>query len=222
MKKLYNACMIAGLAIALFFTFQWWQGTQSVERVTETNDSHIVEAKENTPQSTSEVAESSPISENNSNEMDIAIPESEPLTNETSDQFEVGEGIGRLYIPELESAYGTFWGTDDGTLKQGVGMYVSEWTTTPDQKGHTVLSGHRDTVFSELGGLEVGDQMFFEYEGKEYEYEIEDIWITDAEDRTVIVRKDEATLTLTTCYPFEFLGSAPDRYIIQSKLVGIS
>ncbi|MBM7837361.1 sortase A [Alkalihalobacillus xiaoxiensis] len=219
MKKLYNACILLGLGIALFFSFQWWQGTQAVEHVTEPNDETLAKAtsNEDAPSEDDPSLNEKSISE----EVDIAIPETTPITNDLEDQFEVGEGMGRLYIPKLESAYETFWGTDDRTLKQGVGMYVSEWTTTPDQKGHTVLSGHRDTVFSELGDLEVGDRMFVDYDGKAYEYEIEDIWITDLEDRTVIVRKEEATLTLTTCYPFEFLGSAPDRYIIQSKLVSI-
>ena len=45
--------------------------------------------------------------------------------------------------------------------------------------------------------------------------------IVDEDDRTVIVDKEEATLTLTTCYPFDFIGHAPNRYIIQSELVNV-
>ncbi|SCL86021.1 LPXTG-site transpeptidase family protein [Bacillus wiedmannii] len=44
-------------------------------------------------------------------------------------------------------------------------------------------------------------------------------WITDAEDRTIIVEKDKPTLTLTTCYPFIYIGDAPDRYIIEASLI---
>ncbi len=61
--------------------------------------------------------------------------------------------------------------------------------------------------------------MTVEYEGESFTYEIKEIWITDENDRTVIVKKDKPTLTLTTCYPFDFIGSAPDRYIIQAELV---
>jgi len=43
-------------------------------------------------------------------------------------------------------------------------------------------------------------------------------WITDPEDRSVIVDKDESMLTLTTCYPFDFIGNAPERYIIEAEL----
>lgn len=118
--------------------------------------------------------------------------------------------------------YETFWGADPEVLRQGVGMYVSEWTTTPEEKRHTVLSGHRETVFTELGDVKKGDSIFVEYDGKRYEYKVEKMWVTDADDRSVIVEKDEATLTLSTCYPLDFIGDAPDRYIIQSKLINVN
>jgi len=133
---------------------------------------------------------------------------------------EKGKKVAKLTIPKIASSFDVFWNTDESTLDKGVGMYVSEWTTIPnDIGGHTVLSGHRDTVFTELGELEQGDTMTVEYEGESFTYKIKDIWITDANDRTVIVKKDKPTLTLTTCYPFDFIGSAPDRYIIQAELV---
>lgn len=98
-------------------------------------------------------------------------------------------------------------------------MYDSEWTKPPDFGGHTVLSGHRDSVFSPVGDLEDGDMIYVRYQDEDYEYKINKTWITDAEDRSVIVGKDDPTLTLSTCYPFQFVGSAPDRYIVEAELV---
>lgn len=135
------------------------------------------------------------------------------------ERIETGDEIASLKIPVLEKAYMTYWGTEDDALDRGVGMHDSPWTTTPDEMGHTLLSGHRDTVFRELGDLEQGDEMILEYDGVRYSYIIEDIWITSAEDQSVVVEKDSATLTLSTCYPFHLLGAAPDRYIIQAKLI---
>ncbi|MCE7791737.1 class D sortase [Salipaludibacillus sp. CUR1] len=132
--------------------------------------------------------------------------------------LEHGEEIAVLKIPVLEKQYLTYWGTDDETLDQGVGMHDSEWTGTPEEERHTLLSGHRDTVFRELGDLREGDEMIVEYNGVSYTYAISDIWITSAEDTSVVVDKDEATLTLSTCYPFHLLGDAPDRYIIEAEL----
>ena len=141
-----------------------------------------------------------------------------PLLTADIDQ-EAGAQMATLLIPKIEQKYSVYWGTDSSTLNQGVGMYVSDLTTVPGGYGHTVLSGHRDTVFVRLGELKKTDLLHVEYDDKIYVYEITDIWITDEDDRTVIVEKDESVLTLTTCYPFDFIGYAPDRYIVQAKLI---
>ena len=149
-------------------------------------------------------------------------PPPEENGNETKEySYENGDEIGKLVIPKLENIYEVYWGTDDKTLDRGVGYHEGDFTTPPDGLGHTVLSGHRDTVFRELGDLEEGDRLYVEFESQIYEYQIRDIWITDAEDRSVIVDKDSPTLTLTTCYPFSFIGAAPDRYIIEAELTNI-
>lgn len=134
------------------------------------------------------------------------------------ENFIEGEEVARLLIPSIKMSYDVFKGTSVGTLAKGVGMYESEWTTTPRGLGHTVLSGHRDSVFRPVKDIIEGDLLILEYGNKKYFYEVEKIWITDKDDLSVIVEKDEATLTLTTCYPFYFVGDAPDRYIIESKL----
>ena len=124
-----------------------------------------------------------------------------------------------LNIPKIKKKFSIYWGANDATLKKGVGMFVSDLTTTPSGGGHTVLSGHRDTVFTELGELKEKDNLIVEYDNTMYTYEIQKMWITHADDRTVIVKKEEPTLTLTTCYPFDYIGDAPDRYIIEAKLI---
>lgn len=134
-------------------------------------------------------------------------------------EYKKGQEVGWLLIPALDMKYAIYWGTDEDTLIKGVGYHTGIFTTPPDGLGHTVLSGHRDTVFRGLGELEEGTRMYVQFENVQYEYEIKKTWITDAKDRTVIVEKEQPTLTLTTCYPFTFIGSAPDRYIIEAPLV---
>lgn len=144
----------------------------------------------------------------------------EPTPVLTSDiQEEAGANIATLLIPKIEQKYSIYWGTDPSTLTQGVGMFVSDLTTVPGGYGHTVLSGHRDTVFTRLGELEKADLLHVQYDDEIFIYEVTDTWITHEDDRTVIVEKEESTLTLTTCYPFDFIGYAPDRYIVQAELV---
>ncbi|QKS70016.1 class D sortase [Paenalkalicoccus suaedae] len=149
-------------------------------------------------------------------------PKNELSPKESRDYSEYarGDDVGWLLIPALDLKYPIYWGTDDETLTQGVGYHIGDFTTPPDGLSHTVLSGHRDTVFRELGDLEETDTMYVQFEGVQYEYQINKTWITDADDRSVIVHKDEPTLTLTTCYPFSFIGPAPDRYIIEANFIG--
>ncbi|WP_172460897.1 class D sortase [Priestia endophytica] len=130
-----------------------------------------------------------------------------------------GEEVATLVIPTLGQKYTVYWGTDEDSLQKGVGMFVSNLTTTPDGNGHTVLSGHRDTVFTGLDKVKEGNDLIVKYNGHVYTYEVKKTWIVDKDDRSVIVEKDKPTLTLTTCYPFHYVGSAPERYIIQAERI---
>jgi sortase A len=200
-KRLGLFLLLAGLAIALYGFSEWHSGKTAAQDLTK-----------------EEVVDFSKIEKEAAQELPSIPAAPEPIL--TSDvERELGEEAGTLVIPKIGQKYSVYWGADDSTLKKGVGMYVSDATTVPGGNGHTVLSGHRDTVFTQLGELKKNDTLIVEYENEKYVYEIADMWITDKDDRTVIVPKDEPTLTLTTCYPFDFFGKAPDRYIVQAKLV---
>ncbi|WP_163527148.1 class D sortase [Halobacillus ihumii] len=203
MKYIATALVVIGIALAGWSGFQWWQGTQSVSEIEP-------EAQEST-----ETVQAAGTEKENHSSQTVDQP-----IQTLSYDHEHGKNIAKLKIPAINQQFEVFWGTGEDTLDKGVGMYVSKWTTVPNKKkGHTVLSGHRDTVFTELGDIKKGDILTAVYNGKEYNYKVDKIWITDADDRTVIVKKDQPTLTLTTCYPFDFIGNAPDRYIIQGHLL---
>lgn len=133
-----------------------------------------------------------------------------------------GNEIGKLIIPRLDGAIlPIVHGTDDQSLKKGVGHYIGYGTVKPGETGHMVLSGHRDTVFRGMAKVQKGDQLIVEYDNQYFIYQVRKMWVTKADDRTVIVSKDRPILTLTTCYPFDYVGSAPDRYIVESELIQI-
>ena len=127
----------------------------------------------------------------------------------------VGETTGILHIPKLESDLPIVEGTHEDDLEKGVGHYAG--TAYPLEKDQIVLSGHRDTVFRRMGELEIGDILTVQTTYGDFSYEITDTEIVDADDRTVIASTaPDEVLTLTTCYPFSYIGNAPDRYIINA------
>jgi sortase A len=127
-----------------------------------------------------------------------------------------GDSIGILYIPRLDREIPIIEGTHEDELAKGVGHFSS--TALPGQNDQILLSGHRDTVFRQFGELEHGDEIHVKMKIGTFVYTIYETDIVDADDRTVIrsTAPDEI-LTLSTCYPFSYIGSAPDRYIIYAK-----
>ncbi|MGI8315763.1 class D sortase [Halobacillus mangrovi] len=137
----------------------------------------------------------------------------EPLYTDRPNQ---GEEMGELYIPKLDATLPIFHGTDEDELAKGVGHFAG--SVLPGEKDNSVLSGHRDTVFRRLGEVGMNDLLIVTTDAGEFTYKVRKVRIVDAEDRTVIVPKPQATLTVTTCYPFDFIGSAPERYILVADL----
>ncbi|MFA5844804.1 MAG: class D sortase [Coriobacteriia bacterium] len=128
-----------------------------------------------------------------------------------------GDTIGVLSIPALGQSLPIIQGTDEDDLKRGVGHYTK--SVLPGQTDNCVLSGHRDTVFRRLGNLEIGDRFVTQTSAGRFDYEIRRIRIVDKDDRTVIVPTDHAVLTVSTCYPFYYIGNAPRRYVLVADLV---
>ncbi|MFJ7929845.1 class D sortase [Peribacillus sp. NPDC096622] len=130
---------------------------------------------------------------------------------------ETGDLMGELYIPKIEATLPIYHGTDEDELEKGVGHYAG--SVLPGEKDNSVLSGHRDTIFRELGEVGEGDLLIAKTEAGTFTYKVRKVRIVDADDRTVIVPKPKATLTVTTCYPFSYIGSAPERYVLVADLL---
>jgi sortase A len=132
-------------------------------------------------------------------------------------EIKAGDFLGTIEIPSIKSIINIFEGTSEAELSKGVGHFIQ--SVMPGVKDNSVISGHRDTVFSNLGKVKIGAKIVIIVESGRYVYKVERIRIVSGNDRTVIVPTEEATLTLSTCYPFIFVGNAPERYIVVAKLV---
>ncbi|MFF3022934.1 class D sortase [Gottfriedia sp. NPDC057948] len=128
-----------------------------------------------------------------------------------------GDEMGSLTIPRISATLPIFHGTDEDELAKGIGHYAK--SVMPGERDNSVLAGHRDTVFRELGKVKVGDPLIVKTSAGTFTYKVHKIRIVDKDDRTVIIPKPRPTLTVSTCYPFNFIGHAPQRYILVAGLV---
>lgn len=139
-----------------------------------------------------------------------------PIKKEDFDpEINIGDSIGILVIDRIDAYLPIVAGIDEDDLRKGVGHY--DGTALPLDEDQIVLSGHRDTVFRRMGELEIGDIMTVKMPYGDFDYKITNTKVVSADDRTIIVPHEEEKLTVTTCYPFTYIGSAPDRYIIDAE-----
>ncbi|WP_088072412.1 class D sortase [Gottfriedia luciferensis] len=128
-----------------------------------------------------------------------------------------GDEMGSLTIPRIKATLPIFHGTDEDELAKGIGHYAK--SVMPGERDNSVLAGHRDTVFRQLGEVKIGDPLIVTTSAGTFTYKVHKIRIVDKDDRTVIVPKIRPTLTVSTCYPFRYIGHAPQRYILVANLV---
>lgn len=139
---------------------------------------------------------------------------SDPFTDRNEFNPNPNDVIGMLQIPELDAELPIIEGTDEEMLKRGVGHYTD--TVFPSDGEQILLSGHRDTVFRDFGKLSIGDRFVVNMPYGSFEYEIRSTDIVDKDDTTVIRSMGTEVLVVSTCYPFRYVGDAPDRYVVYA------
>jgi sortase A len=127
-----------------------------------------------------------------------------------------GDLIGTLIIPRIKKSIPIYEGTEQDQLKKGAGHHIK--SVLPGLADNSVIAGHRDSVFSKFNLLQKGDRILVKTSYGNFTYKIKSFRIVDSDDRTVIVPTKVATLTLSTCYPFYFIGNAPQRFIVTAVL----
>jgi LPXTG-site transpeptidase (sortase) family protein len=125
--------------------------------------------------------------------------------------------IGRLEIPRLDVKTIVREGAREDTLSIAAGHIPN--TALPGQPGNVAVAGHRDTLFRGLQGIRNGDLIQFESLRGSYVYQVESTQIVKPTDVSVLNPTAYSQLTLVTCYPFTFVGSAPERFIVKARQV---
>jgi len=128
-----------------------------------------------------------------------------------------GELIGRLEVPRLKLSAAIAEGEDDLTLGKAVG-HLSD-TPMPWQGGNVALAAHRDTLFRPLKDIRINDEVRVMTSRGEFVYRVKKTQIVNPEDVWVMAPTENPSLTLITCYPFSFIGNAPQRFVVQAERV---
>ncbi len=139
-----------------------------------------------------------------------------PTPRESSRRAE-GSLVGRLEIRRLGLSAIVLEGSDSRTLSLGVGRIAE--TADPGQDGNVVLSGHRDTFFRPLRQIRTGDRVTLRTPLGSYRYVVEWTAVVDPSDIASLKATPDRSLTLVTCYPFRYVGPAPQRFIVRARQV---
>jgi sortase A len=125
-----------------------------------------------------------------------------------------GSPLGRIEIGTIGLSAMILEGTDGKTLRRAVGHIPG--TALPGQQGNIAIAGHRDTFFRGLRNIHQDDEITLTTLNGTSRYRVDFTQVVEPEDIAVLDHSDEAILTLVTCYPFYFVGPAPQRFIVRA------
>jgi sortase A len=125
--------------------------------------------------------------------------------------------IGRIEIPRLQLSVVVVEGVDKTTLRHAVGHIPG--TARPGEAGNVGLAGHRDTFFRPLKDLRISDEIQVSTLVGNFKYQVVSLRVVEPENVGVLAPSEENVLTLVTCYPFNYIGPAPKRWIVRARQV---
>lgn len=140
-----------------------------------------------------------------------------PLAPQAPPEVAAGDLIGRIEIPRLALSAVVVEGIGRRDLRRAVGHIPG--TALPGQPGNAAIAGHRDTFFRPLKDVAVDDIIVLTTQWGEYRYRV--VWsrMTTPDDVAVLDPTTIEVLTLVTCYPFYYVGPAPDRFIVRAEKI---
>jgi sortase A len=133
----------------------------------------------------------------------------------------IGEVVGQIEIPSLPLSAAIVQGDSPELLRRAVG-HLAE-TPMPGEWGNVALAGHRDTFFRPLRHIHPGDVIALRtFRGETFQYRVESTSVVSPTDIEVLEPSNGRALTLITCFPFDYIGPAPSRFIVRAFQVELT
>ena len=140
--------------------------------------------------------------------------EKQPHEIQSKAAIKPGDVLGRLDIPRLGLSVVVLQGTGSRMLRLGTGHV--EGTPLPGEAGNSGIAGHRDTFFRGLKDIRSNDEIQFQTATGLSRYAVDWVKVVAPDDLSVLAPSTESALTLVTCYPFYFVGPAPQRFVVRA------
>ena len=142
------------------------------------------------------------------------IVQHKPWAEANAKLIKTGSVLGKFEVPRLKLSYIVLEGTDSRTLDKSIGHV--EGTALIGEQGNIGIAGHRNTHFRKLEWIRRGDEISLTAEGVTHRYAVEWVRLFAPEDVEVLDPSHGPAVTLVTCFPFEYVGSAPLRMIVRA------
>jgi len=126
--------------------------------------------------------------------------------------------VGRLEVERIGLSVMMVEGITNHMLRRGVGHVPA--TAFPGERGNVGIAGHRDTYFRKLEGVVRGDRVRLVTPDGSFTYEVDSVMVVPPDRGDLLDPTSTPMLTLVTCYPFRWVGSAPKRFVVQARLTG--
>ena len=126
--------------------------------------------------------------------------------------------VGRIEIERIGVSAIIAEGVEARTLRRAVGHVVN--TALPGEPGNVVLAGHRDSFFHRLGEVRAGDRVRLITPEGAFTYDVDSTDVVGRDRVDLLEASEDSVLTLITCYPFNYVGPAPDRFVVRARLAG--
>jgi len=145
----------------------------------------------------------------------LASPPPQKITPTT---IPAGSPVAELSIPRLGTRLFVIEGSGKKELRMGPGHLIG--TKMPGTRGNCVIAGHRDTHFRVLKDVRVGDDLLLQTSAGEFLYRVSNTSVVQPMDTRSLQPSSDAVLHLITCYPFSYVGAAPERFVVEARFEG--
>jgi sortase A len=219
--RLLEVCAWTGgaLLLATYISVRTWSAYASDEGIDALREARAERAvllaqKPPEPQPSASPQQALPVLEAGEPDTSLWNPKRLEEYKATQHQKALPEGV--LRIPKLKLEVPIYEGTSDLTLNRGAGR-ITGTANIESESGNIGIAAHRDGFFRPLKDIEVGDTLYLETLTATREYRVTRLDIVEPSNTSVLAPTPASAITLVTCYPFYFVGSAPKRFIVHAQ-----